>query len=170
MDPFNVIFQVFYAVVLVYFERYDDALAVTRNTLNTMPDNVAALQGQWWAYEGKGMHEEAFAAAKAYYRGTYGDLDQDGVLGRTYSANGYAAAMGRAAELLVARSRSKFVLPLDIAALYLSAGDREQALVWVERGYEVHDPSMPYLGWPFYEPLRSDPRFKDLVRKMNLPE
>jgi hypothetical protein len=59
---------------------------------------------------------------------------------------------------------------LDIAALYLSAGDREQALVWVERGYEVHDPSMPYLGWPFYEPLRSDPRFKDLVRKMNLPE
>jgi hypothetical protein len=78
--------------------------------------------------------------------------------------------MGRAAELLVARSRGKFVLPTDIAALYLSAGDREQALAWLERAYEVHDPNMPYLGWPWYDPLRSDPRFKDLVRKMNLPE
>jgi hypothetical protein len=78
--------------------------------------------------------------------------------------------MGRAAELLVARSRSKFVPPCDIAGFYLSAGDREQALAWLERAYEAHDPNMPYLGWPWYDPLRSDPRFKDLVRKMNLPE
>ena len=170
MDPFNVIFQGFYAVVLDYFERYDDALAVTRKILDTMPDNPLGLSAQWWAYQGKGMHEEAFAAATAFYRAIYGDLDPSGVLDRTYSANGYAAAMGGAAELLVARSQSKFVLPTDIAALYLSAGNREQALAWLERGYEVRDPAMPYLGWPMYDPLRSDPRFKDLVRKMNLPE
>jgi hypothetical protein len=78
--------------------------------------------------------------------------------------------MGRAAELLVERSRVKFVLPTDIAYLYLSAGDREQALAWLERAYEARDPVMPYLGWPIYAPLRSDPRFKELVRKMNLPE
>ena len=170
MDPFNVIFLGFYAVALEYFERHDDALAVTRKILEVMPDNPLGLLAQWSAYEGKGMYEEAFAAAKAYQRAMYGDLDQGGVLDRTYAANGYAAAMGRAAELLVARSRGKFVRPRDIADFYLSAGDREQALAWLERGYEVHDPNMPYLGWPSFDPLRSDPRFKDLVRKMNLPE
>ena len=169
-DPFNVIFLAFHAVVLEYFERYDDALVVTRKILEIMPDNPVGLSSQWSAYEGKGMQKEAFASAKAYYRNAYGDLDQGGVLDRAYAASGYAAAMNRAAELLVAQSRTKFVPPLDIAALYLSAGDREQALAWLERGYEVRDPAMPYLGWPWYDPLRSDPRFKDLVRKMNLPE
>jgi tetratricopeptide (TPR) repeat protein len=143
---------------------------VTQKILEIMPDNAAALVGQYWAYEGKGMHEEAFAATKAYCRVVYGDLDRTGVLDRIYAANGYAAAMGRAAELLVERSRVKFVLPTDIAYLYLSAGDREQALAWLERAYEARDPVMPYLGWPIYAPLRSDPRFKELVRKMNLPE
>jgi TolB-like protein/Tfp pilus assembly protein PilF len=170
MDPFNVIFLGFYAVVLEYFERHDDALEVAGKALEIMPDNVPGLQVQWWAYEGKRMHEKAFASATAYYRAIYGDLEKGGVLDRTYSANGYAAAMGRAAELLVERSRIRFVLPTDIAYLYLSAGDREQALAWLERGYEVHDPNMPYLGWPDYDPLRSDPRFQDLVRRMNLPE
>jgi TolB-like protein len=170
MDPFNVIFQGFYAVVLLYFERYDDALAVTRKILEVMPDNPLGLSTQWLAYQGKGMHEKAFASAMAFYRAIYGDLEKSGVLDRTYSANGYAAAMGRAAELLVERSRVKFVLPTDIAGLYLSAGDREQALTWLERGYEVRDPAMPYIGWPHLDPLRSDPRFKDLDRKMNLPE
>jgi len=170
IDPFNVIFLGFYAIVLEYFERHDDTLEVTRKILEIMPDNPVGLSAQFSAYERKGMYEEAFAAAKAFYRNAYGDLDQGGVLDRTYAANGYAAAMGRAAELLVERSRGSFVLPTDIATTYLSAGDPEQALAWLERGYEVHDPNMPYLGWPWYDSLRSEPRFKDLVRRMNLPE
>ena len=45
-----------------------------------------------------------------------------------------------------------------------------KALEWLERGFEIRDPNMPYLGLPIYDPLRSDPRFQDLLRRMNLPE
>jgi hypothetical protein len=42
-------------------------------------------------------------------------------------------------------------------------------LDWLEKAYEDYDPSMLYLGLPYYDPLRSYPRFQELLRKMNLP-
>jgi TolB-like protein len=169
-DPYNIIFLGFYASALEYFRRYDDVLAAAGKVLEIMPDNVVGLALSWSAYESKGMYEQAFASAMALYRLLYGDLDEGGILDRTYSSSGYAAAMSEAAELLVARSRTMFVLPTDVALLYVSGGDRDQAIAWLDRGYEVRDPAMPYLGWPMYDLLRSDPRFKEITRRMNLPE
>ena len=58
---------------------------------------------------------------------------------------------------------------MGIAHHYLRAGDNGRAIDWLERAYEVHNPNLPYLGAPDYDPLRSDPRFQDLLRRMNLP-
>ena len=57
----------------------------------------------------------------------------------------------------------------DIALEYLNAGEYDLAIDWLEKAYEEHDPSLPYLGLPEYDPLRSNPRFQELLRKMNLP-
>jgi tetratricopeptide (TPR) repeat protein len=59
--------------------------------------------------------------------------------------------------------------PIAIGDLYLLAGDHERAIDWFEEAYRVRNPNLPYLGVPIYDPLRSDPRFQDLVRRMNLP-
>ena len=59
--------------------------------------------------------------------------------------------------------------PMGIAHHYLRAGDNGRAIDWLERAYEVHNPNLPYLGAPDYDPLRSDPRFQDLLCRMNLP-
>jgi len=56
-----------------------------------------------------------------------------------------------------------------IALEYLNAGNYDLAMDWLERTYEEHDPKLPYLGLPLCDPLRSYLRFKDLLRKMNLP-
>ena len=77
--------------------------------------------------------------------------------------------MKRVAEALAARFQESFVLPTDIVNFYVEAGENAKALEWLETAFEVHDPSLPYLGLPFYDPLRSDPRFQDLLRRMNLP-
>jgi hypothetical protein len=61
--------------------------------------------------------------------------------------------------------------PMGIAPKYLFSGDYDQAIDWLETAYEVHSPNVPYIGaWPLWDPLRSDPRFQDLLRKMNLPQ
>ena len=78
--------------------------------------------------------------------------------------------MKRAAEALVARSRTASVLPSDIAQLYLEAGDTTNAMDWLERAFDYRDPNLPYLRLPAYDPLRADPRFQSLARRLGLPQ
>ena len=59
--------------------------------------------------------------------------------------------------------------PWYLARGYVMAGDRERALEWLEKGIELHDANMAYLGFPGFNSLRPDPRFQALLRRMNLP-
>jgi hypothetical protein len=55
--------------------------------------------------------------------------------------------------------------------LYFFAGDKEKTIEWLEKGYEMKDPMMPYIGSPdLFDLLHDDPRYQDLLRRMNLPE
>lgn len=170
VDPFNLIFQGFHAVVLLDLGRTDEAIAVAEEVLRVMPDNPLAISTVHLGYALKQDYARSLAAAKVGWRTSYGVLDADGELERTLAAQGFEAAMGRAAELLVARARETFVLPSDIAFAYQLAGDNDRAIEWLARGIEVRDPNVPYLNWSLYDPLRSDPRFHDLVRRLQLPE
>ncbi len=79
--------------------------------------------------------------------------------------------MRRAAETRATRSRTTFVSPLDIAELYARAGEVDIALHWLERALEERDPNMTLLSVvPSWDSLRDDPRFQDLLRRMNLPQ
>lgn len=98
----------------------------------------------WSALRLKGMHREALAAAKVYYA-SYGAPGVDAALDRGHAEADYAGAMRRAAMALAARFRETYVAPGHIADLYLEAGDKAQALEWLEKGFEVRDPNMPYI-------------------------
>jgi hypothetical protein len=57
-----------------------------------------------------------------------------------------------------------------VARFYLRAGDNDEALGWLERGYEARDPNLPFFSTkPDVDFLRRDPRFQDLLRRMKLP-
>jgi len=94
----------------------------------------------------------------------------DEALDRASRGSDYAGAMREAAAALAARFRETYVAPGDIADLYLDAGDKAQALDWLEKGFEVRDPNMPYIGVFPYDSLRAEPRFQALLRRMNLPQ
>jgi hypothetical protein len=77
--------------------------------------------------------------------------------------------MLRAAETLV--GRSDVTRSMAIARLLLQGGDPERALDWLEQAYDARMQDMIYLGVnPTWDPLRSEPRFQELLRKMNLPQ
>ena len=99
---------------------------------------------------------------------TYADARIDAAFETGEKEGGYRRAMARVAEALAGRFRESYANPTDVANFLQQAGDLTGAIEWLEKGYEVRDSSMPYLGAPFYDPLRSNPRFQALVRKMNL--
>jgi serine/threonine protein kinase/Tfp pilus assembly protein PilF len=170
LDPFNPLIHAWSAIVLYSRRRYDDAIAAAREALRLQPDFPIATNALWWImHEGRGMEREALEAARAFARVTYNDPRIQAALDAGYTQGGYAEAMTRAADVLVARLPKAYCLPSDVAMFYTAAGERDKALDWLDRGLDIHDPCLPYLGFPFFDDLRPDPRFQELLRKMKLP-
>ena len=167
LDPFNVLIRVLYGVDLLYIRRYDDAIDQARTALKTAPDDPMSHGVLWYAFAAKGMHNETLAALKVFLR-FYGDPELEEALDHGSREAGYQGAIRRAADALVARFHKSYANPTDIAQLFLEAGEKGKALDWLEKGYEVRDQSLPYLGLPIYDSVRSEPRFQALLRKMGL--
>ena len=168
LDPLNALFRGHYAMDLMYARRYDDAIAVIHDALKTSPNDLIALSTLRSAYHMKKMYPEALDAWKASYAAR-GDQAAEDALTRGFKEGGYPMALQRAAETLVVRSRTAYVPAWQIGTLYTRAGKKDEALEWLEKAYQAHDPNTPYISVdPIFDILRDDPRFKDLLRRMNL--
>ncbi len=171
LDPLNSLFMGMYSVTLLSLGRYDEAIALDRKVLRTSPNDPIAHSTLWEAFHLEGKLDEALEEAKAYYAG----LDLAPVVEAMSAGSktgGYSGAMRAAAETLVAISQQVYFGPWMIAYPYAAAGDKDKALEWLEKGIEVRDLMMPYLGQPhsiLKDLFGTDPRFEDLLRKMNLP-
>jgi adenylate cyclase len=153
---------------LMYERRYDDAIAFLRNTLKTSPNDLVALSALRSAYHMKKMYSEALDIWNASYAAR-GDKEAQDALARGFKEGGYSAALQSVAEMLVARSQKIYVSAWQIGTLYTRAGKNDEALDWLEKAYQAHDQNMPYLSVdPIFDILRDDPRYQNLLRRMNL--
>jgi hypothetical protein len=83
---------------------------------------------------------------------------------------GYSGALQVWLSALLDKSRREYVSPLRIAELYVLLGNRHEAFVWLEKAFQEHTGDLMKLNsYPIWDTLRSDRRFKDLVRRVGLP-
>lgn len=170
LDPFNVAIHALRANNLIFARHYDEALAEARRVLAVEPGQAVALPALFIASAAVGDFREALAAIADYQARVYGVSDLWPRLERTFADEGFEAAAAQVAELVASRAAAGEELPIDAAWMHLLAGDTPHALDWLERAYESRDPNLPYLlAYPIYDPLRSEPRFQALVRRMGLP-
>jgi serine/threonine-protein kinase len=168
LDPFNVLTLSFYTMSLYCERRYDEAIAQARKALSMQPDSGGALSELILALHETKQHDEMIAAAKKLYAGWYPDVGQ--ALERGYAGRDYPGAWRRAAEFEAAKHGGDPGAAYDIAQGALYAGDTARALDWLERACDDRDPNLPYITCePLWDPVRSDPRFQALLRRMNLP-
>jgi len=169
IDPFNALFQALYGMDLNYARRYDDAVALLRETLARAPNDLTALSTLRTTYHQLGRYDEAIEVWKSSFTAR-GDSEAVEVLERGYAEGDYSGALSLLAELLVTRSRTTYVTPWQLATLYTRAGKNDEALEWLENAYDAHDANMPYISVdPIFDTLRDEPRFQDLLQRMNLP-
>jgi len=167
LDPFNALFHSLYASVLMYNRRYDEALAAARKALAMQPDAPVALTNLEEALFALGMRREQLAVQRER-------VANDPVRFAAYEQGlaeaGYEGVQRRLGDVMAARYESSGrVMAVDIAIKYICAADKARAFDWLEKAYEDRDPNLPYLGKPVWDSVRDDPRFQDLVRRMNLP-
>jgi serine/threonine-protein kinase len=168
LDPLNFFVQWAFGWHLKVQRRYDDVIVQLRRILRMEPNFPLALEQLWDTFHETRMYEEALTEAKKLFAG---DPEAADALARGYAEAGYAGAMSLLAQTLAARSNLAYVPSESIARLYAYAGDKERTLEWLEQAYQDLDIVMVFLSVEStWDSLRDDPRFQDLLRRMNLPQ
>jgi len=168
LDPLSPGCYLFHGIVLRYNRRFDDAIAAFHTALEIEPNFPYGLDNLALTHGAKGMYDEQLAINRKLL-GL--DVELTAALEHGFEKAGHKGAYRAVADLLAGRygKPGNFVPAPTISTTYLDAGEYDLAIDWIEIAYEEHAPSMPYLGLPEFDPLRSYPRFQDLLRKMNLP-
>ena len=168
LDPLSPIVNFELGRAFYLGKEYDRALEQLNKTLELDPSFPAALQYVPLVYIQKGMIDEAVASTRR--------LTENSSLGR--SVSGYVlAAAGRKdearqvlAELKRLRSH-EYIPAVGISLIHVGLGENEEALNWLEEGYNERAFQMQFLKLdPSWDPLRNDPRFIALVRRIGSPE
>jgi tetratricopeptide (TPR) repeat protein len=172
LDPLSVITLSFYAIDLFCARRYDDAIAQARTALSMQPDAPVATAAIILSLHEKQRYNDVIAIAADVYRGSlYGYPEVAEALERGYAELGYVGAWRRASDVEAARHGAEPGVAFDVAGNLVMAGEKARALDWLEKALAQRDPNLPYLScWPLWDPLRSDPRFQAVLRRIGLPQ
>ena len=170
LDPLNVRTNALEGQYILHAGRVDEALARLNATKELDPNNWMAHLFTTSAYIEKGMYPEAIAEGRR--------TNEIQAHSRSFSFLGYALARSgnrEAARTELARmllqSKDRWISPYSVALVYDGLDDHEQALTWLERGVEQRDPRMVFmLVEPKWNSLRSEPRFKKIMRAVGFPE
>jgi tetratricopeptide (TPR) repeat protein len=171
LDPLSVRISANVALALYFGRQYDRAIIEARNALELEPNDDGAHTRLGEIYLQKGMLEEAFAE----FRASYGPEERirpdlaDLCLARAYAASGNRAEALR--QLRKLQQQSWYTSSFLIARVYVTLGENEEALRWLQKGFNEYAGGMDWLKVdPALDPIRSDPRFQDVLRDMNFPK
>jgi len=170
LEPLSLVQNANVGWTLLVARHYDEAIAWCRRTLAMDPNFLRAHMILGLALEQKRMYPEAIAELETARR-----LSEDGSyyvasLGHAYAAAGRTAEARRCLEDLNAMARRRFVGSEQIGLVHLGLGEREAAMTQLEKADEERGVEMMNIGFdPRWDPLRSDPRFRQLIKRLNLP-
>lgn len=167
LDPFNLDLMSCLGFHYLLAGDEDKALEATRRALAFDPNHGWSLMTLGWIYEQKGMFQEALAALRKSWDITI----QKASVAHAFARSGNRRVAEKILSDLLAESKTRYISPYDIAVVYTGLDDKERAFEWLNRAYEEHSGFLLFVNSdPRFKPLRPDPRFGDLLRRMRFPK
>jgi len=168
LDPLSFIINATIGTTLTRARTYDEAIEQLRKTIEMDPNFLMAHVWLGIAYCQKEMWEEGIAEYQKAVT-MAGDMTLAlGCLGLAYGLSGQTDEALKVLNRLNELSKEKYVPPLHKAWIYMGLGEKDKAFEHLEKPYLERDPMMDTLTGPFYDSLRSDPRFTAFLKKMGL--
>src|SRR5437016_170452 len=169
LDPLSLNINTSAGWVFNYTRQYDQAIEQCRKALEIDPDYVSAHDCLGEGYLAKGMFEQAVAEFRRAASG--GEPVRTVGLARAYGIMGRKNEARKVLDELTKASRQSYFPPYLFGAIHVALGENQLGLVWLEEAYTHRDPYMVHLKRDAtFDPLRSDPRFQDLLRRMSFPQ
>jgi TolB-like protein/DNA-binding winged helix-turn-helix (wHTH) protein/Flp pilus assembly protein TadD len=168
LDPLSLIINADLAELLVLAHHYDESIAQSRKTIEMDPNFALAHNQLAQAYLQEHIYDEAVIELKKAVQLSGDSPTCIANLARAYVATGKRSEAEKLLGDLKKRSNAAYSNAPEIAIVYVSLGDTDQAMNWLEKGYEERfNPGV--LLRPGFDPLRSDSRFQNLLRRIGLP-
>ena len=149
--------------------QYDQAISQLLNTIEMDPTYLLAHIVLGQCYEQKGKYSEAVTEL---HKAALLSPDSPPVLAALGHAYAVAGKRAEASQILVqlkSLSARRYVSPFYLALLYIGLGDHEQAIAWLDRGFDDRSNNMIFLNVvPQFDSLRTDPRLQDLRHRIGL--
>ncbi len=168
-DPLSLIINAVAGLILYDAGRYGQAQEACRNAVEMDPRFIPAHTYLWWIYVRMGRYADAVRELQEAQRISGASQEEQASLQRAYTREGIQGAW----RWLLSRSfhyRGPNASAYHRAALFADLGEREQAFEWLEKAYEQRDVALERIKVdPRLDPLRPDPRFRELVRRLGVP-
>jgi TolB-like protein len=162
--PTNVLGRAFWAQ-----RDYDEAIAQFNKSLEISPNAPVTHYNLSDLYRTKGMYDSAVAQLKQGLTLEDGELEVNAAVDSSYKRDGYKGVL-RTVIQINSNPSPKEYYPARVAQSYMLLGDKEQALVWLDKAYDARSGLNFIKVNPTWDSIRSDPRFGDLLRRMGLPQ
>ncbi len=168
LDPLSLIINTTYAAVFWVGRQWDRAIEHCHRALELDPNFMALRWMLANAYEGKEMHEQAILERKWAVENSDGAPTFVAELVGSYAAAGKRDEALRGLEQLNELSKHHYVAAYWLALIHACLKDKEQAFLWLQKAYKERSARFALMKVdPRLDCLRSDPRFDDLLRRMN---
>ena len=168
LDPLSLIINTTLAKQLYLAGKNDQAVEQLRKVLDIDAKFAPARPLLEEVYAGMGKQKEAVAEREKILS-LSGSPELAASVEEDFSKGGYKGVLQSWLDGLTEISKYGYISPYNIAQAYMRVGEKEKTFSWLEKAYEEHDSGLVSLAVePMFDPIRSDPRFKDLLRRMKL--
>jgi len=170
LDPASPAVSHSLAVQLYLARKFDRAIEQAHDTLEMDASFAISYAVLGEVYLSKGMYREGLSALQEYSALSRSGAASLALLGYSHARLGERKESLQMIEALKAASKQSFVSALFVALVYAGLEDKDQAFTWLEKAYEERFTRLAYLKVEaLWDPLRSDPRFGDLLRRVGIP-
>jgi tetratricopeptide (TPR) repeat protein len=169
VDPLSVVLRNDTGQAYYLARRYDEAVTQYQKLIEIDPSDPSAYSGLGAVYDQQGMYDQAIAAYQKAINGSERTSIILGSLGHAYAVSGRRVEALKILDELKEMAKQKYVSPYDLAVLYTGLGDKDHAIEQLNKAFEERAGWIIYLRVePLFDPLRSDSRFPDLLRRVGL--
>ena len=170
LDPFSLSISAQRGFLLENARRYDEAIEQLRSVITMDPNHYQAHWFLGHTYALNKQFDQAITAAQKAVDVSERTPGALGMLGLAYALAGQKEEANKILNELLELNKRRYVTPAALANLYIGLGNKDQAFIWLERAFQERSNYLAYIKvFPILDPLRSDPRFTDLVRRVGLP-
>ncbi len=170
LDPLALSLAIGVTERLTEARRYDEAISQLKKLLLMDPNFASIHYDLGWAYYGKGMYKESISSYQKY-RELSDDPEAIGYITLSQAKLGHRDEALKQLEWLKRESAKRYVPSHALALAYVALGQKDEAFVWLEKEVAEHTGyASSYAVEPTLDDVRDDPRFKAMLKRMNLPE